>query len=208
MKIEKVNENIIRVAVSLHDLDERNIDFSSLNYNSPAAQELFWDMMEMAENQFGFTAQESQLIFEAWPDSKDGYIVTITKVEENDDFESIHKFIKSKYKNSDLKAKRKTRKLCSTVIIYVFNSFNDLVALSKRLNTSYSGDSSIYKLSKMYYLVLTRMSASQNTISMWENIISEYGSKIYNVNVYEGYLNEYSEKIYEQNALKILNNFY
>jgi adapter protein MecA 1/2 len=208
MKIEKVNENIIRVAISLNDLDERNIDFSSLNYNSPAAQELFWDMMEMAESQFGFTAQESQLIFEAWPDSNEGYIVTITKVEENDDFESIHKFIKNKYKNSDLKAKRKSRKICSTVIIYSFKTIDDLVDLSKRLFPIYTGESSVYTLNDLYYLVLTRNTSSQSTIAKWENIMNEYGTKIYNINIYEGYLCEYGKIMFDRNALKIINTFY
>lgn len=50
MKIEKINENIIKVTISLSDLEERNIDFSAFNYNSPAAQELFWDMMEQPED--------------------------------------------------------------------------------------------------------------------------------------------------------------
>ena len=46
MKIERINENEIKVTISVNDLLERNIDLSSLNYNSPQAQELFWDMME------------------------------------------------------------------------------------------------------------------------------------------------------------------
>lgn len=208
MKIEKVNENIIRVAISLHDLDERNIDFSSLNYSSPAAQELFWDVMEMAEDQYGFTANESQLIFEAWPDTKDGYIVTITKVEENEEFESIHKFIKNKYKNSDLKSKRRTRKVCSTLIMYSFDSLEDIVQLSKRFYPLYTGESSVYKLKSQYYLLLMRNAASQVSISNWENILAEYGKKLYNVNVFEGYLNEYGELVFDRNALRVLYTFY
>ena len=41
MKIEKINENKIKVTISFNDLEERNIDLNSLNYNSPETQELF-----------------------------------------------------------------------------------------------------------------------------------------------------------------------
>jgi len=62
MKIEKINENKIKVTISIDDLLERNIDLDTLNYNTPAAQELFWDMMEQAEIQFGFDASDSRYV--------------------------------------------------------------------------------------------------------------------------------------------------
>jgi len=96
MKIEKINENMIKVTVSVKDLVERNIDMEALNYNSPAAQELFWDMMEQAETQYGFNMSDSQLVIEPFPDAAEGFIITITKLDEDGDFESIQKYIKSR----------------------------------------------------------------------------------------------------------------
>lgn len=64
MKIERIDDNIIRVTVSIDDLEERDIDVDNLNYNSQGAQELFWDMMEQAEMEFGFNVIESQIIIE------------------------------------------------------------------------------------------------------------------------------------------------
>ncbi|NMB96159.1 MAG: adaptor protein MecA, partial [Clostridiaceae bacterium] len=34
MKFERINDNIIKITVSLSDLAERNIDLQSLTYNS------------------------------------------------------------------------------------------------------------------------------------------------------------------------------
>jgi adapter protein MecA 1/2 len=208
MKIEKVNENIIKVTISLVDLEERNIDLSSLNYNSPAAQELFWDMMEQAEIQFGFTASDSQLVFEASPDSGEGFVVTITKLDEDGDFESIQKYIKSKFRNSDLRVKKKNRRICSTILIYTFASFEDVSLLCRKLGSTYTGDSILYKCRDTYYMVFTRTNHTAANMKIFDSLLSEYGTKITNTGFYEGYLSEYGEKIIEYNAIEVINNYF
>ncbi|MCX7711353.1 MAG: adaptor protein MecA [Clostridia bacterium] len=208
MRIEKINENKIKVTISLHDLEERNIDLNSLNYNSPAAQELFWDMMEQAEVQFGFNTSDAQLCIEAVPDSDEGFVVTITKLDEDGDFESIQKYIKNRFKKSDLRAKRKNRRICSTIMIYCFEDFDDLCVLSKRLESLYSGESTLYKCKDAYYLVLTRNSYTDAHPKMFETVMNEFGRKVSNTGFYEGYLNEYGTKIAEFNALDIINSYF
>ncbi|MCX8129224.1 MAG: adaptor protein MecA [Clostridia bacterium] len=208
MKIEKISENEIKVTISISDLEERNIDLNSLNYNSPAAQELFWDMMEQAEVQYGFNTSDSQLCIEALPDSDEGFIVTITKMDEDGDFESIQKYIKNKFKKNDLKVKRKNRKIYSTLMIYSFREFEDLCSLSKKISSLYSGDSSLFKYKETYYLVLTRSSLTISNTKLFEVMLGEYGNKVPNTGFYEGYLNEYGTKIIEYNAIEILNNYF
>jgi adapter protein MecA 1/2 len=208
MKIERVSDNIIKVTISLNDLEERNIDLSSLNYNSPAAQELFWDMMEQAEIEFGFNVSESQLIIEPTPDSDEGFIITITKLDEDGDFESIQKYIKNRFKKTDVRVKKKGRRLLSTLMIYSFNCFEDLGDLCKKLQDVYSGDSTLYKYRNTYYLVLTRSSFNVSNPRIFEALLGEYGRKVANVNFYEGYLNEYGTKIAEYNAIEVLNKYF
>lgn len=208
MKIEKINDNVIKVTISLNDLEERNIDLNSLNYNSPAAQELFWDMMEQAELQYGFNASDSQLVFEASPDSTEGFVVTITKLEEEGDFESIQKYIKNKFKNTDLRMKKKTRKICSTIMVYSFACFDDLLDLCRNIEFIYPGDSTLYKYRDTYYLLLTKNTDLTSNIKLLETLLNEYGNKVQNVNLYEGYLNEYGEKIIEYNAVEVINNYF
>ncbi len=206
MRIEKVNENVLRVTITLSDLEERNIDLGSLNYNSPAAQELFWDMMERAEEEYGFASHDSQLIFEASPENEDGFVVTITKVDSDGEFESIQKYIKSKYKNSELRQKKKKSKVCSALKIYCFESIEDLCKLSKRICSYYKGESSLIKCKDSYYLLLTGSSASSS--QSLDIFMCEYSTQITNVSFFEGYLNEYGEKIIEDNALQTLNTYF
>lgn len=208
MKIEKINENKIKITLSLNDLEERNIDLESLNINSPATQELFWDMMEQAEIEFGFNASDSQLCIEAVPDTLDGFIITITKLDEDGDFESIHKYIKNRFKKSDLKVKKKNHKVCSTISVYSFKDFDDVCALSRSVDSIYSGESTLYKLKNVYYLILTKNSLNTTDMKMFDALLSEYGSKISDVNFYEGYLNEYGTKIVENNAFEIMRSYF
>lgn len=205
MRIEKVNENMLRVTITVNDLQERNIDLSSLNYNSPAAQELFWDMMEQAEEEYGFTSGDSQLIFEACPENEDGFVVTITKVDADGEFESIQKYIKSKYKNSDLRQKKKKSKVCSTIKIYCFDSIDDLCKLSKVITRFYTGESTVFKCKDSYYLVLTGCPTPSKAL---DNLLSEYSISVGNLSFYEGYLNEYGEKLISGNAIDTLNCYF
>jgi adapter protein MecA 1/2 len=205
MKIERINENKIKVTISINDLEERNIDMNSINYNSPAAQELFWDMMEQAEVEFGFDVAESQLVIEPNSDSDDGFVITITKMDEEGDFESIQKYIKSRYRNTDIRVKKKSRKVYSTLLIYCFNNFDDLVALSQKIDKIYCGDSSLYEYCGTYYLILTRSNLVVPNVKAFEAILGEFGKKVSNTNFYEGYLSEYGETIIEYDAIATLN---
>jgi adapter protein MecA 1/2 len=208
MKIERINENKIKITVSLSDLEEREIDISSLNYNSPIAQELFWDIVEQAENEFGFKASDSQLCIEAIPDTAEGFIITITKIDEDGDFESIHKYIKGKYKNNDSRIKDKQIKTNTNKVIYTFKEFDDLSELTKKLYNVYAGESSLYRLKSIYYLVLTKNNLLISDIRVFDSLLSEFGNKIINVFFYEGYLNEYAQLIIDSNAIETINDYF
>ncbi len=201
MRIEKISENKIRIFVTFDDLEERDIDLSSFNYNSPETQELFWDLMEQAELELGFETHESQLCIEAVTDVEQGFVITITKIDEDSDFESIHKFIKNRYRRNDLKIKRKTSNICSTVMIYDLDSFDDLCLLCSRLKHVYLGESTVYQCEGSYYLVLRRVDSLDHSLGKLESILGEYGDRILNVLFFEGYLNEYGTMMVEKNAV-------
>lgn len=209
MKIEKVSENKIKVTISMDDLHSRNLDLKALNYDSPAAQELFLDMMEQAEQELGFSTSDSQLMIEAMPGSEDNFIITISKLDEESDFESMQKYIKDKYRKKDLRAKGRNRKICSAMLIYSFSSFDDVVELAKRIHPSYGGDSTLYKLKETYYLMLTKSNVTQSSSRMFDAVMGEYGGrKIINPNFYEGYLSEYGVQLMDGNAIEDLNRYF
>ena len=80
MKFEKLNENKIRITLSIHDLEEKDISFHDFMSNSIENQDLFLDMLEKAEEQIGFKAQDCKIKVEALAMTENDFIVTITKV--------------------------------------------------------------------------------------------------------------------------------
>ena len=54
MKFEKLGENKIRITLSMHDLEEKNINFHDFMSTSLESQDLFIDMLEEAEEKIGF----------------------------------------------------------------------------------------------------------------------------------------------------------
>ena len=87
MRIERINDKQIRCTLSKRDLSERQLKISELAYGSERAKELFRDMMEQANLDFGFDADDIPLMIEAIPTSKESIILVITKVEDPDEFE-------------------------------------------------------------------------------------------------------------------------
>ena len=81
MRIEKVNDNQIRCTLTKQDLADRKIDLRELAYGSEKAKGLFHDMIQQANYEFGFEANDIPLMVEAIPLSSETLILLITKVE-------------------------------------------------------------------------------------------------------------------------------
>lgn len=88
MKIEKINENQIRCTLTREDLENRQIRISELAYGTEKAKNLFRDMMQQAQMQFGFEADNIPLMIEAIPVNMDSIILIITKVEDPEELDT------------------------------------------------------------------------------------------------------------------------
>lgn len=87
VKIERISENQIRCTLSKHDLMERQLKISELAYGSDKAKELFRDMMEQANIDLGFEADDIPLMIEAIPTSRESIVLVITKVDNPDELD-------------------------------------------------------------------------------------------------------------------------
>ncbi len=88
MKIEKINENQIRCTLTLEDLQHHHIKLSELAYGSEKAQLLFRQMMNEAQRQFGFDAENAPLMIEAIPNKSDSLVLVITRVDDPEELDT------------------------------------------------------------------------------------------------------------------------
>lgn len=81
MRIEKVSDNQIRCTLTQQDLSNRHLKLSELAYGTEKAKLLFHDMMQQANYELGFEAEDIPLMIEAIPVSPESIILIVTKVE-------------------------------------------------------------------------------------------------------------------------------
>ena len=88
MKIEKINDHQIRCTLTSADLANREIKLSELAYGTEKAKTLFHDMMQQAQYECGFEAENFPLMIEAIPVTPDSIVLIITKVEDPEELDT------------------------------------------------------------------------------------------------------------------------
>lgn len=204
MKFEKLSENKIRIILSMHDLEEKDIDFHNFMSNSLESQDLFLDMLEEAEEKIGFKAQNCKIKIEALAMSEDNFVLTITKVLPNTNKKEMQKLSKVKPK-----IKRKTNNAISKHLIYKFNSFDDYCnfiefLLSNNLKDSFkiAEKITVYTYNNYYFLDLYSISETYKNSEIFTNLITEFGSYILNADLFFAKLNESGRIFIKNNAIK------
>ena len=205
MKIEKISPNKIRIFISKEDLREWNVDFNSVTGNTPAAQNMFWSMMERAEREVDFHAEGSQLIVEAVASHVDGFIMQVTKV--TDEEADANAARREKIRNNNYRIRRKTKFSDGFAnYIYKFNNFDDLVEATKQISPKFLGESKLYKFGGELFLHI-KLDEKEPAVAI-DNTLIEYGRKIMYHAISDGFLSEYGDVLIENSAVEALaNNF-
>lgn len=103
MKIEKVNDNQIRCTLTKDDLASRQLKISELAYGTDKAKSLFRDMMQQANFEFGFEADDIPLMIEAIPMNAECIVLVITKVEDPEELDTrFARFAPSVHEEDDM----------------------------------------------------------------------------------------------------------
>lgn len=191
MKIEKLNENKLKITLSLDDLEERNIDLQSFIYNSPESQDLFWDMMSEAEKEYGFDVNESMIYVEASSNGTGLFTLIVTKTDEPNFIGQARQ--KANLRKKNFKLKRKAINITSPKSLYIFESFDDVCDFCKTIDLSIVGNNTLYRLDDEYYLKIEN--SNFNHIIDFASLAKNYETTI-------GKINEYGKVIVEENALQ------
>jgi len=82
MKIEKLNENKIRIIFNNKDLEENNIDLHSFMSNSIETQTLFLDLLDEADKKLGFNTDNHKIAIEILSLNNNSFVLTITRLDD------------------------------------------------------------------------------------------------------------------------------
>lgn len=206
MKIEKLNENKVRITLNLEDLKDRNIDYQSFMARPIETQDIFFDMLDIAEQEVGFQINDSRFAIEVIA-LKDGrFIFTITKYEEHGKaIPSTEKTVslQPRTKKAPVHIKRKSASVNTTKTIYSFNSSDDLCGFSLVLCKSKSAqeirkfakNASVLEYNSRFYLVLSDIDTKSSVFSFFTSVISEFASMVEHPELFEAKLTEYGNCI-------------
>lgn len=161
MQIEKLNNNKLKVVLNTNDLAENNIDLNSFMANSLESQELFFDILDFAEENLDFDVENSKLIVESISLSNNIFIFTITKLNNTKDTSSSH-------------------------YVYCFDDFNQIHQLLSILKSK--DKFKIYTYNNKYFLIVDKTFSCNNIIDEFcyqkinsyylENILIEHGKNV------------------------------
>ena len=216
MKIEKVNENQIRCTLSKKDLAERQIKLSELAYGSEKAKGLFRDMIEQANYEFGFEADDMPLMIEAIPLSGDNIILQITKVEYPEELDTRF----SKFSEADEEEENtlnessilpefqneKADEITNLTKMFEFRTLEQVERLAKILAGFYEGTNDLYKDEgkNKFLLLVQKGDHTPEEFNKVCNVMSEYAVHRKYMPAKEAFLKEHGKLLVKGNALQIL----
>ena len=167
MQIKKINNDKLKIILSSSDLYEKNVDVDSFLANPIESQNLFFEILDLAEEKYHFDIENNKAIIEAISLDNNIFILTITKI------------------SADYLTYNQNSK------VYCFEDINDLLNLYSfiKKNNIYTPKIEIYNFSNKYYVVLNEenpklenilleFSHLQNNFYYIQDIFIEYGKRL------------------------------
>jgi len=203
MKIERINDNQVKIMLTRIDLDERDIKIGELAYGSEKAQALFRDIMEEAQAQCGFEAENLPLMIEAIPYSQDSITIIVTKVQNSSDLEERFKHLRRKLHQAqgDDDDRGEVYRLGSmfggapgeyddreaqeadplAVMVFSFDTLDEAASVAAKIYAVLPGRDhaadSLYKLGRHFYLYIEPQEADEEIVSRLSPIAGEFGRR-------------------------------
>lgn len=192
MKIEKLDENKIRITLDIKDLAEKDIDLHTFMSNPIESQHLFLDVLAQAEKEVGFETKDCKIMLEAIATTDGVFVLTVTRVKpdisKNDSSVKRKVKIRRKLKNIDFGK-------CAIFEFVNFDDFYDFgTSLSqdaiKTINSSI-GSCKLYYYNLKYYLVIDKIVNNENVIKHFCSSVLEFGKLVSNSTTYLSTIAEY-----------------
>lgn len=184
MEVEHVNENMIRVFLANHDLEERGVDVLDLLGNRKQIESFFYSILEEVDTDHKFSKDQA-VTFQVMPNTK-GLELLITRIpSEMDDKTTDFNLLDEDSSKTEVEAKATEDTTDSAtsstakqqVILVSFDQFEDFVDLSRNLVLE-AGQSDLYQYQGRFYLKLTLFVDKLRNLNVddIQAIAAEYGN--------------------------------
>lgn len=207
MRIERVDENKIKVLLDDNEAKEWNITVKNISENTPEVQKMFWHAIRVAKESIDFSIDGAKLFVETIPSCDSGIGMFITKVCSDAELrEAVSRCsYKGKIRRNELRPNTE-QPLKLRKCVYRFDDFDSVCDAAKVLKDKYIGMSTLYKLNGEFYLCLI----PRGPVSLCETevVLPEFAQRLSHGQYVHGKLNEYGTKMIEYDAIDVLNEYF
>ncbi len=201
MRIERLDENKIKITVGGDDIKMWNVDLKNFTDNTAEAQDMFWFALKQAEHDVNFTVGQAQLLVETMPDGDEGFVMFVSRVENEAALAEALIKAGKRAKQTEFKARRRGR-VCPLLRIFKFSDFEDLCRGVGEIHELYMGKSRLFKYMGEFYLELVPLDSFG--IFEMENILSEFAEKSKQPLALQGVLNEHGKAMIAADAVTVI----
>lgn len=217
MRIEKLNNNKIKISFTSKELEENNITVHSFLAGSNEAQKLFIALLDIANEEFGFDIKNCNISSETISfDNKDFVIFVTKKLQTSTNTESSNKI--SPYNLLELINYNYTENSNSLSfippsenefykIIYKFDTIEEVFLFSEYANLEVpikTLNNSLYKYNDSFFIIIDIKKLTDFQKQLVITILSEYKNYIYLSPLAYTKLLEHSILILENQAIQAL----
>lgn len=188
MRLERLTYNKIKFFLTTDDLYDRGLSKEDIWIDSLKWNQLFHDMLEEANEEFGVEIQGT-IAVEIFSLQAQGMVMILTLEESDQEEESLEDvFIEMQV----------TIEGCEEVL-FEFSTIEEVIQLSKRFMTMDRSDGSLYSMNKKYYLHFEGIEAADKNKLI--SVLAEYGDPSL-LSIHR--LIEYGNLIIKQNAIETI----
>ncbi|MCM3769615.1 MULTISPECIES: genetic competence negative regulator [Priestia] len=199
MRLERLNYNKLKVFLTYDDLKERGLTKEDLWTDTFKVKQLFREMIEQASQELNFEPTNS-LSVEVFSLQAQGMVVFVTKQYEEEtsygefDEDEFEDFIEMQVMLDE-----------SEDMFFEFDSFEDIIQLTKRMSNFYDTDSVLYSFEKRFYVLLDYHMLSPAEVGNMIAVLAEYGNPS---TITKHRVNEYGKMLVEKRALEYINSIF
>jgi adapter protein MecA 1/2 len=192
MRLERLTVNKIKIFLTSDDLMERGLSKDDIWKDSIKWHQLFHDMLEEASEEFDVEFQGSVAV-EIFSLQAQGMIMIITVDEGIEEEEVLF----------DGFVEMQVRVEGCENLLYQFESIEDIIDLSQRLDILKVSGGSLYSYNDRYYLLMNNIDSS--IVEKIAAFLSEYGNpSILSTHI----LAEYGNQIMKNNAVETIRKYF
>lgn len=198
MKIEKINDDKIKITFDYIDLQENNIDFHSFMANSTQTQALFLKILDQAEESLGFNTDQYKLEINTLALSNGIFILIVTRLQKETKKKVVH-----------VHTKRKSNINNPTFSIYKFNSFDNFISFCQfivqnsdvNLLNVLENNNSLFKYNSQYFFAISTTTMNIKQKEFLFSCITEFAKFVTNSKTFLAKLKENTTCFLDKNAI-------